>query len=317
MIFWLICAAILAFFVFFFAFGLCCFRTANRRRTHYPADRREHGGGEGIPDEAYQRLKESRTWFDNAPWESVSVLSHDGLKLSAQLLTAKEDAKGVILCFHGYHSSCRRDLSIQAQMLHEAGYHLILASQRSHGESEGTYICFGAKERHDVGAWCCLATHRFPELPIGLLGLSMGASTVLMSSNTDLPPAVRGIVADCGFFSPWEIIWRTLRRKHKIVPFPVIYFMNYWSRMLAEFDYRSVNTVDCVNETKLPILLIHGETDVYVPCEMSRRLHASYPEKTELITVPNTPHSQSIFYATDTYQNAMLAFFEKHLPLSE
>lgn len=317
MVFWVVCAAILALFVFFFTFGFYCFRTANRRRSHYPADRHEHGGGDGISEKASLRLKESRVWFDGAPWESITVCSHDGLRLGARLLCANGEAKGVILCFHGYHSSCRRDLSIQTQMLHEAGYHLILASQRAHGESEGTYICFGAKERQDVGAWCCFATHRFGELPIGLLGLSMGASTVLMSSNTDLPATVRGIVADCGFFSPWEIIWRTLRRKHKIVPFPVIYFMNYWSRLLAKFDYRSVNTVECVGETTLPILLIHGEADVYVPCEMSRRLHAAFPEKTELITVPHAPHSQSIFYATDAYQEAMLGFFEKHLSLSE
>lgn len=313
MVFWIICAIILALFIFFFIFGYTCFCTANRRRTRYPADRHEHGGGDGIPEDADRRLKESRVWFDAAPWESVSVSSHDGLRLCGQLLAAEGDDKGVIVCFHGYHSSCRRDLSIQTQILHEAGYHLLLVSQRSHGESEGKYICFGAKERYDVNTWCCFVTQRFGGLPIGLLGLSMGAASVLMSISTDLPPTVRALLADCGFFSPWEIIWHTLRRKHKIPPFPVIYFMNYWSRMLADFDYRSVNTADCVKESKLPILLIHGEKDVYVPCEMSRRLHAACPEQTELITVKDAPHSQSIFYAPSIYQDAMLDFFKKHL----
>lgn len=313
MIFWIVCALLLALFVFFFIFGYSCFCIANRRRSSYPADRHEHGGGDGIPEDSYRRLKENRAWFDAAPWESVTVTAHDGLRLDGRLLAAKGEAKGVMICFHGYHSSCRRDLSMQAQMLHEAGYHVLLASQRAHGESEGKYICFGAKERYDVGSWCCFATHRFGGLSIALLGLSMGASTVLMSSNIDLPATVRAIFADCGFSSPWDIIWRTLRRKHKIAPFPVIYFMNYWSRALAKFDYRSVNTVDCVKETNLPILLIHGEKDVYVPCEMSRRLSDAHPTKTELITFANAPHSQSIFYATDAYRDAMLGFFEKHL----
>ncbi len=313
MIFWWCCVGVIALFLFFFIFGLCCFFHANRRRKHYPADRHEHGGGEGIPDDGLTLLRQSRAWFDAAPFESVSVTSHDGLRLVGQLLRSSGEAKGVVLCFHGYHSSCRRDLSIQAMQLHTAGYHLILASQRSHGESEGTYICFGAKEHLDVKSWCCLACQRFPDLPIALMGLSMGAATVLMSANTSLPPQVRGIIADCGFTSPWEIIWRTLRRKHKIPPFPVIYFMNHWSRLLAKFDYREISSLSIIPKTELPILLIHGEEDLYVPCEMSRRVAQARLENTELLLVPHAKHAQAIFYAPEAYENTVLSFLSKHL----
>ena len=34
----------------------------------------------------------------------------------------------------------------------------------------------------------------------------MGAATVLMASSLDLPENTRGIVADCGFTTPWEIM---------------------------------------------------------------------------------------------------------------
>ena len=224
-------------------------------------------------------------------------------------LTA-ENEKGVVILFHGYHSSCRRDLSLQAMLLHRAGYHLILADQRSHGESEGSYIGFGAKERLDVAPWCRLAQHRFGELPLVLFGLSMGASTVLMAASTDLPPTVRAIVADSGFSSPWEIIGNTLRHKHRIPPLPTIYFMNYWSRLLAGFDFREISCQSALKDSPLPVLLLHGEEDTYVPTHMSRALASAFPHKIRLVTFPHARHGQSVYYDAEGYGETVLTFLE-------
>lgn len=37
------------------------------------------------------------------------------------------------------------------------------------------------------------------------MGVSMGAATVTMALGFDLPKAVKGCIADCGFTSPEEI----------------------------------------------------------------------------------------------------------------
>ncbi len=299
--------------LFFFLFGLYTFLHANRRRKHYSADKRDHGGTAPLSPEGQALLTDSRVWFDSKNWEAVSVRSFDGLRLGGQLLPAEGEARGVVILFHGYHSSCRRDASVQAKALHEKGYHLILCSQRSHGESEGRYICFGALERFDVRPWCDLAESRFPDLPLILMGISMGGATVLFSAATDLPTSVRVIVADCPFATPFDIIWRTLRRKHKILPFPVIYFMNCWSRLLARFDYRSVTLSDALAHNERPILLIHGTDDTYVPAEMSRVAMVADPDHVEYHLVKDAKHGQSVYTDPDGYFQILFEFLERNV----
>lgn len=311
--FW--CAGILfALFLFFFALGYYCFSVANRRKKHYPSEHRAHGGDGLAPEHGEAIFREACLWFDRQPFEKVSVVSCDGLRLCGQLLPATQPAKGIVIGFHGYHSSAKRDLAVHAQMLSQAGYHLLLATQRAHGESEGTYICFGAKERLDVAPWCRLASERFgSDLPIALLGLSMGASTVLLSADTALPPQVKAMVADCGFTEPWEIIARTLRRKHKIFPYPVIFFMNAWSRHLAGFDYWECSTVESLKNNSLPIFLIHGTADLYVHCKMSERIARAYPEQIDYFPVSGARHVQSVLFEPEEYRRRMLSFLQNNL----
>lgn len=307
--------ALFLFFVLFALFligGFFAFRNANHRRKRYPADRRAHGGHAPLPPKGKTLLDESRAWFDSEAWETVSIRSEDNLTLRGTLLPAEGDARGVVLLFHGYHSSCRRDASVQAKALHEAGYHLLLVSQRAHGESEGHYICFGAKEKHDAALWCHLAEGRFPTLPLILMGISMGGATVLFAAEEALPDSVCAIVADCPFTSPFEIIRRTLWHKHKLPPIPLIFFMNLWSKCLAGFSYRSISVDQTLRCNKRPILLIHGTHDTYVPAAMSDRIAQSHPEHLQYLRVEGAKHCQSVYTSPELYLETLLSFLEKH-----
>ncbi len=312
MAFWIVSGCVLLPFLFFFLLGYFAFRGTVCRRKRYPADRRAFGGGSTLPPNGLRILNESRAWFDAQDLENVSVTSCDGLILRGKLLATDGEAKGTVILFHGYHSSCRRDLSVQSMLLHKAGYHLILVSQRSHGDSEGVYICFGVKERLDVRPWCALSIRRFgEELPIYLFGLSMGASTVLMSANTGLPSQVRGIVGDCGFSSPFDIIRYNLWHKHKLPPVPTVHFMNWWSRLLADFDFCQASCREALENSELPVLILHGEEDLFVPTQMSRDLAAALPRRAELVIFPHARHGQSVYYDAEKYEQTILSFLER------
>ena len=312
MLFLKISIVVLTIFLLFFIFGHFLFIRACRRRKVYSTDHHEHNGGRGLSEAALLRLNDARAWFDAQEFESVSIPSHDRLCLCGKLLLADE-GRGVILFFHGYHSSARRDFSLQARYLHDAGYHLLLVSERSHGESEGKYLCFGVHERRDVLAWAEFADRRFSALPMALFGLSMGGASVLMASSEKLPASVRAIISDCGFSSPWEIIVRTLHRTYKIYPYPTIYFMNFWARTLAGFDFRECSVEDAMKETSLPALLIHGTEDRFVPTEMSIRAANAFPNRTELLLVNGARHGQAILFATEEYLQRLEQFIQKNL----
>ena len=310
-------AVFLALFLFFVLFalfligGFFAFRNANHRRKRYPADRRGHGGRSPLPPTGQALLDESRVWFDFQTWETVSIRSEDALTLRGTVLSAEGNARGVVLLFHGYHSSCRRDASVQAKALHEAGYHLLLVSQRAHGDSEGHYICFGAKEKHDAALWCHFAEERFPALPLVLMGISMGGATVLFAAEEKLPDSVSAIVADCPFTSPFEIIKRTLWHKHKLPPIPLIYFMNAWSSCLAGFSYRSVSVDHTLRRNQRPVLLIHGTHDTYVPASMSDQIAKNHHEHLQYLQVEGAKHCQAVYTAPELYFKTLFSFLEQ------
>src|SRR5699024_9442027 len=115
------------------------------------------------------------------------------------------------IIFHGYKGFARRDGLGGYTLCKRLGFNVLLPDQRSHGASGGHTITMGVKERYDCRAWAWWAARRFgPETPLFLMGVSMGASTVLMASSLNLPGSVRGIIADCGYTSPREIARRCL-----------------------------------------------------------------------------------------------------------
>ena len=71
---------------------------------------------------------------------------------------------------------------------------------------------------------------------IFLSGVSMGATSVMMASNLGLPHNVRGIIADCGFTSPPEIIKRVASNAFKINATPIMPALNLMCIIFGGFN---------------------------------------------------------------------------------
>lgn len=299
--------------LFWFWFGHFCFFNACYRRRSRIYERNDFCGGGEIGEDTKQRVRECRKWIDGADFEPIYLTSKDGLRLYAKLITHREGVLGTVIFVHGYHSSVRRDLAVQVKTAYDEGYNVLMIFHRSHGPSEGKYICFGAKERYDVLLWTEYIAERFEGMPIALFGLSMGAATVMMSSALELPENVRCLIADCGFTSPREIIANTLRYKHKIMVYPTIFFMNFWGILLAKFNFKEVSTLKTLKKNTRPLLLIHGDSDAYVPTEMSRKNALVHPELTELYIVEGAKHAQAVYFETDEYLHRQVDFLRKNM----
>ena len=142
----------------------------------------------------------------NAPYEKVTTTSRDGIKLVGRYYHVKDDAP-VSIIFHGYRSNIGTDCNGGYYLSVKNGYNVLVVYQRGHRESGGKTITFGVKERYDCLDWISYVNERFGEdTPILLMGLSMGAATVLMAAGLELPSNVKGVMADCGYSSPKEIL---------------------------------------------------------------------------------------------------------------
>lgn len=264
-----------------------------------------------IAEEALAGLR----FADECDAQELYVESYDGKRLHAKLLR-REGAKGTILVFHGYRSNWCFDFSLSIPFYHAQGYNILLVDQRAHQGSEGRFLTFGVRERYDVLSWVTyLGQLLGPEHPMYLGGLSMGASTVLMASCFEFPANVRGIIADCGFTSPYDEFRYLLRRAGRLLPTRLILFwLGLFTRLLAGYGLREADTRAAAAESRYPILFLHGTADHFVPCEMTQQSHDACTAEKRLILVEGAKHGYSYVVDRPRVQSALEEFLESHLP---
>lgn len=244
------------------------------------------------------------------PCEFVTISSADGLILSGRYYHVTDGAP-LDIGFHGYRSSCMTDFAGGAELSLELGHNLLLVDQRAHGKSSGRTISFGVLERWDVLSWVNYAVERFgSKVEILLYGISMGASTVLMASDLSLPENVKGIIADCPYSTPKEIICKVARDKG--LPVKAAWLFTWiGARVYGGFDVGETDAVRAVKHTKVPILLIHGEADGFVPCAMSADIQRGNPQKIRRFTFPGADHGISFLTDRERYQEIVTEFCKK------
>lgn len=234
--------------------------------------------------------------MEKIPFEKVYIEAEDGTRLFGRYYHVRDGAPLEIL-FHGYRSHPYRDCSGGHALSRKMGFNAIVVDQRAHGESGSNTICFGIKERYDVRSWVNYANRRFGSgTPIILSGLSMGAATVLMASNLDLPSNVACILADSPYSAPIAIIEKVCADLH----YPVRVcrpFIHLGAFIYGHFILNETTAKEAVSNTNIPILLIHGESDHFVPCPMSHQIAASCASRVEVHTFPEAGHG--LCYMTD------------------
>jgi fermentation-respiration switch protein FrsA (DUF1100 family) len=244
------------------------------------------------------------------PYEEVKVLSHDGLVLSGKYYHFKDGAP-LIMFFHGYRCSAIRDGNGMFLYTRKLGFNVFLADQRAHGKSQGKTITFGVKERYDVRSWVSYFIKRFGEQQkIYLSGLSMGGATVLMASNIGLPKNVIGILADCPYSSPKAILCTVIKQ----LRFPVRFtyaLAKLSASWLGKFDIEESSALEAVRESKIPILILHGNADDFVPCSMSMECQLAAKDNVQLVIIKGAAHGMSHCVDTPSYEEAAYAFFQQ------
>lgn len=247
------------------------------------------------------------------PCEYVTITSHDGLILSGRYYHVKDGAP-VDIGFHGYHSSAFTDFAGGSELSMHLEHNLLLIDQRAHGRSQGKTITFGIQERLDAVSWIEYVIQRFgQDTQIVLYGVSMGAATVLMASGQELPGNVKGIIADCPYSSPMEIILH-VGRSNPLPQWLIKPFVIIGAKVYGRFNILETDVVRAVTNANIPILIIHGEEDGFVPCEMSEPAYHANPAMVTRVTFPGADHALSYLMDTKRYWKIVTAFMESIFP---
>lgn len=242
------------------------------------------------------------------PREHFTITSFDGLTLHADFFEYAPGAPMEIM-FHGYRGSAERDLSGGVQRCFLLGRSVLLVDQRCSCRSGGEVITFGINEHRDCLAWAKFAAQHFgPDQKIILTGISMGAATVMMTADKDLPPNVIGILADCGYSSTKAVICKVIRDM-KLPPALGYPFVKLGAKVFGHFDLEADSPEEALKNAKVPVIFYHGEADDFVPCDMSRRNYEVCTSRKALITVPGAGHGLSYPVEPERYLETLKEFF--------
>ena len=139
----------------------------------------------------------------------------------------------------------------------------------------------------------------------------MGASTVLMAAGKELPKNVVGVLADCGFSTPKDIIKKCTKDMH--LSANLFYpFIKLGAKLFGHFDLEEYSPMEAMKTCTTPILFFHGEADSFVPCYMSRQIYDVCSSPKRLVTVPDAEHGLVYLIDNPGYFQAVVEFFSEN-----
>ncbi|PNY33610.1 alpha/beta hydrolase [Rhodopirellula baltica] len=198
----------------------------------------------------------------------------------------------------------------RAQMLYEAGYATVLIDFRGHGESGGQQITFGNLERFDATAAVEFARQAHPELPIGVIGVSLGGASAVLASPLDIDALV--------LESVYSTISDAVENRVRIRLGPIAPLAS--AALLFQLRYRlgipsdALVPIDHVADVKCPVLILSGREDQQTTEVETRRMFEAASEPKSLWLIDGVGHKDLYRYAGDAYRERVLEFLDAHLP---
>jgi len=258
----------------------------------------------------YKQFKFDFEWFEKKKSIVLSQRSRDGHLLIAKYYKRKDENKLAIVC-HGYGADYR-EMGMYAKYFYNRGYSVLLPHFRAHGESEGKTIGMGWPDRLDLKKWIKYMVKNNPECKIVLFGLSMGASTVCMTSGEHLPKNVKCIISDCGYANAYDQ-FAFVATKLKVNPKIVMKMYNNFLTKIYGINLKKYDAVKQVEKAKVPMLFIHGTKDEFVPYENLQKLYEAHPgpykEKHEFV---GAEHAMSYPTYEEEYKKVLGDFLKKY-----
>ncbi|MBQ4561556.1 MAG: alpha/beta fold hydrolase [Clostridia bacterium] len=290
------------FFLFLFILYYTAFHNS-------PARQRHHKNSLSIDEKYIPVINKLKSDLRAAAFEEKRINSRDGKSLYARYYHNR-DGVPVVIILHGYRSRGISDCGGGYRIFSELGYNILIPDHRAHGKSGSRTITFGIKERYDCLDWIEYLNREYACPDIFIVGVSMGGATALMTAGHNLPENVKGVISDCAYSSPEAIIRKVIgdmKLPHRIL-FP---FVRLAGRIYGDFDVCSYDALKAVREAKIPVLLIHGEGDDFVPYAMAEELSAAGGCK--LLSVREATHGMSYVYNAENYTKITTEFIKKCL----
>lgn len=216
---------------------------------------------------------------------------------------------GAVLLMHGVRAS-RLDMLARARFLSKLGYTVLLIDLPSHGESTGSRITFGAREKDGARAALAFLARRFPGERIGVIGVSLGAAALVLSHPQPAPDAV---VLESMYPTINEAVANRLQTRLGAAGRWLAPLLVQQLPLRAGVSPAQLRPVDDAAALHSPVFVISGGADLHTPIAETRRIFAALPGPKQLWIIDRAAHVDLHAFAPDQYERRVGAFFAAHL----
>ncbi len=222
---------------------------------------------------------------------TATLVTQDGVPIDAVHLPGRREL--AIVVAHGFTLSWQKPMVWRLAQRFNAAAGVVTFDFRGHGRSGGEST-LGDKEVFDLD----VAVHYARELgyhQVATVGFSMGGSVVLR--HAALRGGVDAVVSVSG---PGRWFYRDtvpMRKVHFVAEKRVgrLFARHFLQTRIASggWDPEPLPPADAAARiSPVPVLIVHGDKDVYFPPEHGRQLYASAREPKELWLIPGFGHAE-------------------------
>lgn len=251
-------------------------------------------------------------WSREHPEEMRYITSRDGVKLSAHWWDFGR--KHTVIFVHGYGNTGAQATLVAPLLVDMLDANILAPDCRGHGESGCEYIGMGWPDRFDVIDWAKqIAAQKGEQHEVVLFGLSMGGASVVSASGEELPKNVRVICSDCGFSSLADMFADVLQKRLHLPKWPLLAIADGEYKRMFGYSIYEVQPVKQIAKASVPVLIIHGSDDQFVPVRMANELYDACSCEKELLIVEGAKHALSAVVDTERYCAIVGAFCKRYL----
>ena len=210
---------------------------------------------------------------------------------------------------HGYNTAPLNNFCLQAKLLYEQGFNIAFIYSRAHGGSGGT-SAMGIKEQGDLAELVPYIKEQTGARQLLVYGMSMGCMTLAFACDKLDANAVKGIVLDCGFNSPYAQLKQEMIRR-RLPVFLIIPLLTFFTRKFLKIDIKTSAT-PALAACKVPALFFHGEADATVPCAFGKENYLACGAEKYWYSVPGAEHTLCFPAGGEEAEQELLEFIKKY-----
>lgn len=239
------------------------------------------------------------------PHETIEFRGPSGNVLHGWFVPAASDAHGTIVLVHGVRAN-RLSMVGRAEMLHRAGYAVLLFDFQAHGESRGDHITMGWLESGDARAAVAYARSRAPGQFVAAIGVSLGGAAALLGEE---PLAVDALVLEAVYPDIEAATANRLGMRFGGAGRLLAPLLLLQLKPRLGISSSDLAPLSAISRIHVPVLIIAGGVDRHTTPADSARLFAAAPEPKQLWMIPGAAHVDFEAYAGQAYEERVLSFF--------